>query len=180
MDVPDCIGTTGPQTRTVAGENDRFSYDACRGVSLAQEGERGARVPWNEDNPHYTKPPDNWPATNLDRTNQNQVAKPSLLRQLYRASPLRLIFGDLTNPTKIGHVQFGVGTMPGYTSDVTRNGTLSDVIFGYSVYGGGPADEIARFVGSFEVSGSSNNLWGSSSSVSPYDISYSKDSNSRS
>lgn len=38
VDVPDRAGWIGPQTRTGTGENDRFSYDACRGVSLAQGG----------------------------------------------------------------------------------------------------------------------------------------------
>lgn len=43
VDVPDRDGWTGSATRTVAGENDRFSYDACRVASLAQEGD--PRVP---------------------------------------------------------------------------------------------------------------------------------------
>ena len=43
VDVPGRAGWTGSATRTVAGENGRFDYDACRSVSLAQggEGERG-------------------------------------------------------------------------------------------------------------------------------------------
>lgn len=42
VDVPNCIGIDDLQTRTVVGENDRFSYDACRVASLAQ-GNSGPR-----------------------------------------------------------------------------------------------------------------------------------------
>jgi len=39
VDVSERAGLTGSATRTVAGGNDRFSYDACRSVSLAQVGD---------------------------------------------------------------------------------------------------------------------------------------------
>jgi hypothetical protein len=36
----DCAGVDRSATRTVAGENDWFSYDACRGAALPQEKDR--------------------------------------------------------------------------------------------------------------------------------------------
>lgn len=38
---PDRADVSGFATRTLAGKNERFSYDACRGVSLAQGGQSG-------------------------------------------------------------------------------------------------------------------------------------------
>ncbi|MDV7390219.1 hypothetical protein RZS08_02645, partial [Arthrospira platensis SPKY1] len=94
--------------------------------SLAQGGERGDKVLWGEDNPHYINPPEGWPPTNLDVLQ----TKPSigLIGKLWKARPWKWIIKS----NELGRVKFPIGTIPEYTIDVTNVGKIVDVIYGFS------------------------------------------------
>lgn len=132
----------------------------------AQSKQRGDKVIWNEDNPHYQEPPEGWPPTNVDMVTDKSPA--SFLGKLWRATFRKWFLV----PTEMGRVQYPIGTLPEYTVDITQDQRVVDVVFGYSVYGGGPSQEVPTFGGTFEISGSLNGLWGSGASVSPYSINY--------